>query len=282
MDASPAQIREAFGKVPRPIREFIAEDGLSDTTVRLAQQYGLHVDTAGTLNQLMTYVLLGFLDPANLPQELSARIQLSQEQVPGFIKDLNESIFIPLQKKVREAEPELSHDERVRQDMPKKSSVGYRTQSPSPTVAVPQISAREPEPSVSESRPLENQVPSFNLIRPNVIVSAPTHPIEPTLAPAVQMRTMQHDIQTLQNPQVPPLMAPHAPSMPHPSQVTPARSFQTASVPFTSVPQQRAQPVQVPHQVIQPPLAHPPSPPISIPQTPATNDTSADPYREPI
>jgi hypothetical protein len=269
MNVSAGNIRDAFGKVPKPIREFIAEGELNSAAANLAARYQLHVDAAGELHKLMTMVLLGFVTPKALPEELSSHIGVRNDQMSQFIEELNETIFKPLQKKVRESGPEPSKEERIREGEPDVEGAGYRSPPPVPTVQAPQVVVRTvPEQIAPTPATQPAPVPPFNLIRPDALTSA--LPATQTVSD-IHVRTMQHDMQVLKDPS----QALHGsfeytlPSAPHPSQVTPARSFQTASVPYTSTPaySRPAQPEPLPPPPTAPYTAQPPH---------------SDPYREPI
>lgn len=297
----PEQIRQALSRAPQPIREFIVEGELVQIAQKIAAEHRLHIDATGMLVQLMTAVLLGFLDPALLPSEVS-RLGVEADTVSRFINDLNTQIFIPLQKRVKEAGHEPNKEARVEEGKSFSATsapvsvserpASFRTPPPAPVAPPPVVSAPVqpiPQPLMSAQ---EAPVPSYNLVgsanaNPQ---PAPTMPASTPMpvAPMPTMRTMQHDIDALQHGQVPTPFPTHldalTSSMPSIAQATPARGFQTASVPFTSVPQRPA-PVQVPSMPVPPPPAPRPLQP-RAPQEPfiqpSPSSTSTDPYREPI
>lgn len=300
----PEQIRQAISRAPQPIREFIVEGELVQIAQKIAAEHHLHVDATGMLVQLMTAVLLGFLDPALLPSEVS-RLGVETDTVSRFINDLNTQIFIPLQKRVKGAGNEPSKEARVEEGKsfstaPTPASAperpaSFRTPPPAPVAPPPAVSAPV-QPTQPIPQPLmsaqEAPVPSYNLIgsanaNPQPAPAMPASAPMP-VAPMPTMRTMQHDIDALQHGQVPTPFPTHldalTPSMPSIAQATPARGFQTASVPFTSAPQRPA-PVQVPSMPVPPPPAPWPLQP-QAPQEPfiqpSPSSTSTDPYREPI
>lgn len=301
----PEQIRQALSRAPQPIREFIVEGELVQIAQKIAAEHRLHVDATGMLVQLMTAVLLGFLDPALLPSEVS-RLGVEADTVSRFISDLNTQIFIPLQKRVKEAGHEPNKEERVEEGKSFSSEpapaperpASFRTPPPAPVAPPPAVSApvqpAQPIPQ-SPTPAQEAPVPSYNLVG-SVNANPQSAPAMPAsapmpIAPMPTMRTMQHDIDALQHGQVPTPFPTHldalTPSMPSIAQATPARGFQTASVPFTSAPQRPA-PVQVPSMPVPPPPATrplqpqaPQAPQGSFVQPPPTG-TSTDPYREPI
>jgi hypothetical protein len=297
----PEQLRQALSSVPMPIREFIVEGELTELSLKIAQQYQLHVDSTGQLVQLMTSVLLGFLSPTLLPGELQ-KIGIPENLVTQFVNDINVQIFVPLQKRVKEKGTEMTKEERIeagKSFLPETAVLeseppSYRTTSPAPTVPVPGVAA-----PVQTSMPeivRDTVTPSFNLVG-NTAGSAPvtTTPFAsvPVTAPAPTFRTMQHDVEALQHGVAPtpyPSSYPSTMNAPHPSQMTPAREFQTASVPFTSIPalsrpveQSSARvsaPISVPRQT--PDVVSPPTPILKPQSAPPIVSSGGDPYRESI
>jgi hypothetical protein len=98
--------------------------------------------------------------------------------------------------------------------------------------------------------------PPFNLVR---------HPAEPTVPPPM-IRTMESDREALQSGSKPSLEAKH---------LTPARTFQTASVPYM--------PIAIkPDAVPAPPIPVPPVPAQEVSTSPIEKQYGTDPYREPL
>lgn len=125
-------------------------------------------------------------------------------------------------------------------------------------------------------------------------VSLPTPEIKP-LAPAYAAPSTEKDTPAAQvqddvAPGRLPILPGSMPPTPHPWQTSPARSFQTASVPYTSVPYVsqpvRTEPVRQPaqSQPVQPPAGYIPPQPPPAPVLPnqMSRDYAIDPYREPI
>lgn len=301
----PEEIRQAFSRIPKPLREFMAEGELNDIAQKLAQKYQLHVDATGTLVQLMTMTLLGFISPAQLPQELSIALGLPSDQLSEFIKEINTQIFIPLQKRVREFGTEPTHDERVRADTDAMSDMRraqiesnppttFRSSPPSPSI--PAMRVAPPATPLPSTAATASVAPAYNLIQPNApsaTASTPVQAAAPASIPMPTIRTMQHDVDSLQHGEMPlPFQKPlpsTPPSMPLASQMTPAMGFQTASVPFTSTPlapRQAALPELTPSTPVAlpppPPMQQTPAPAPRVPQIAQVKASSSDPYREPI
>lgn len=238
--------------LPNPVREFLHSKERDAISLTLTRKYGLHVDAAAAFERAYLYMLLGVHSPEDFAEDLR-EAGISAQIIQGLATDLNELVFIPLRRK--EMASPIS---------------GYAAAEPTshtPTasgVPMPQVGG----PSVPvKTGPLSNSLPQNLIANP------------PRLVPATQpvVRTMAHDMDVLQHPE----MA---------GQVTPARSFQTASIPYTAAPMVPPASVSVPPQVHEaaaritpPPMNLPGSqPPAPVPRTPIVKEYVGDPYREPI
>jgi hypothetical protein len=234
-------------ELPVSIRNFLQSPERDAISLRLSTKYKLHADQAGAFEQAYLYMLLGVNTPEDFVQDLKdAGIPL--ETIRGLTTDVNEQVF----KKLQQQELHPIEASIVRTNTPTQPAVPVLKVTPAPPPSPPPV----PEP------PLVPPTPTYNLMRPDALVSAP----QPVI------RTMEKDVLALQHPeQVPAVQQSTMPPMPHPSQVTPARSFQTASVPYTSIPTPSR---PVPPEPMAPHNSEPPpTPPASY---------GSDPYREPI
>jgi hypothetical protein len=201
-------------------------------------------------------MLLGFVVPSNFTSSL-LQAGVDQATAGRLTADLNREVFIPIRDQVRRTGAQAS----------------VASRPPPPATPVMQVTARQEQ--VQRSAPIQNPItstPSFNLARPDALT--------PTPAQHIEARTMQHDMELVQAGLVP---------TPHPSQMTPARSFQTASVPFNMAPQAPVAPVKMPVDQqgtavpSAPPRQLPPPTPVqTTPSTPIVKDYAQDPYRESI
>jgi hypothetical protein len=143
MQLTPDQIREAFQKLPRPVRAYLVSTKLYDLAQDFGKKYGLHVDTLGALSQSVTNMLLGFLTPAQFQAELHG-IGIPDAAAASIISDLNEKVFKPLQEEMRSAPTEEADEE---EPAPEPAPV-FR-----PAPSTPQISSAPaplmPPPSVT-------------------------------------------------------------------------------------------------------------------------------------
>lgn len=253
-------------ELPEPILDFLHSPERDATSLRLSQKYRLHADQAAAFERAYLYMLLGVNSPHDFVQDLKdADIDL--ESIKGLTNDINEQVFKKIQKQ------ELS-------------SIPERTAPPAkPLVPVPSIAAASEKPA-AQVTPAASEAPPFNLVKPTAlpVVSAAVRPSVPPATPAPVMRTMQHDMELVQHGSQP--SAYPAPSL-HPAQATPARMFQTASVPVTAAPLPAQSAPEMIHLVPDAPApvsAALPSAksPLSVPQAAPVKEYSSDPYREAI
>lgn len=280
----------AFNAAPKAVRDVMSGNDTIDTIEHIQAAYNLHADVAGKISEELGFMLLGLLDPSTFYQNL-IDLGIDATSATAIIKEVNERIFQPLQAKVREAasapivEEEEEEPEAVYDPNLDDSFAQAATEAPAPAFQVPvmQVTApREQQPPAPAAAPAYKPAPapSYNLVQ--------QQPAYMDAAPA-QYRTMQGDMNAMQHPDqyANPAVQASAPRAPHPSQVMPARSFQTASVPFTAPPRapvpvyEPAPRATLPYQNV--PVttpAAPQFPPVS--SAPAPRDDSSDPYREPV
>jgi hypothetical protein len=267
------KIRALEEYLPEPILNFLHSPERDAVSLRLSQKYNLHADQAGSFERAYLYMLLGVNTPEDFVQDLKDG-GIDQDTIRGLTTDINELVFKRLQQE------ELA--------VPATPAQAYRSAPPRAEVPVMQVAPPPPAspapapvpntPPVMAPTPAEPApTPSFNLIRPDAIVSTP-QPV---------FRTMQSDMEALQHPAPQPAEGGWSsmPTIPHPSQVSPARSFQTASVPYTSMPV-----ASVPLPAEPAPFTAPTSssvslPPLTelkpqVPRVPVSGKYDSDPYRE--
>lgn len=262
MNPSDELVLRAFNQAPLVIQESLSDGKAVDFMESMLGRYNLHVDTTGYAMGFIRDMLLGLLKPEQFIGKLNS-IGIIDEVAKRITSDLNKEVFIPLR------------------DEMKKGGVGAQAQPPAsiPHVPVMSVASPKPEKPIAQPTPTPSPVsepPPFNLIRPEVAPTKQgvTTPPQSPQAPPPIMRTMQHDMNAVSHGMRPD---------PYPSalSMTPAREFQTASVPFTSVP--------VPSRPIEPVVSTPPSElPRTAPQAPraqiqsSPTNSSSDPYRENI
>lgn len=297
IDFNRSKFASAYSAAPVAVREAMGSKVTAGTIAQLQATYNLHVDVVGNISKAIGYMLLGLIDPKTFYTFLTEQ-SISAENATAITQEINTQIFLPLQKLIREGgkanepapnddEPEAEYDSALENNI----STEYSIPAPQSTQSAPQIPVMQIAPTVqltpppvlptlAPAAPIQpsTETPAYNLVRPDVLVAAPR---------PVMLHSMQADIEALKNPTVPQTLAPvSTPAMLHPEHLTPARSFQTGSVPFGgATPQPRFQPKQGP--TIAPsgisPSREVPPPTSPIPAQPEiVKEYSADPYREPM
>lgn len=265
----------AFDRVPRPIRAFIANSELPPIITELSAKYGLHVDSSGILADIVTKTLLGFIRPDVLPGTLSAQLHLAEQATNALLADINERVFMPLQKRVREAAEEEERERALEADLA--ASAPPDPIAESEPAAVPAKPEPLPPPALEyePARPAEQPVPTL----PGSPVPAPM--LQPAETPVPAQQHVVHAAPPIQGQGWHPAAAVH---IFVPSHGTPAAPV---AAPVLEAPQQAiavaapapaapsyAPPIQQPSAPIAPPA--PQNPESSAPRY------AADPYREPI
>jgi hypothetical protein len=304
------QILAALKKANPLIQEAFGSDETVATILKIQKRYNLHADVLGAVSQELGNLLLGLIDPTAFFSRIQER-GVNDEAAKSIVEDVNREIFIPLQKKIKDGVKvkDDEEDDFVPPAAPVTPETRVESPAPSNPPQVPVMSLKPTEvPKVESPETLApiapapaaapQEPPAYNLIRPELElqVPRPQAPIEAVALP--HARTMAGDVNALTHPES---AAPDAgqgtmPTVPHPWQTSPAQSFQTASVPYTSMPvSSRAVPAPPPVQL---PTSWAPAPtttaelpafkPVSNPAPlnprieALTKEYGSDPYREPI
>lgn len=252
-----AQVTKAFDEAPELIQRALTDGIAIAFMARLPSRYDIHIDTAGYVTEFIRNMLLGFIRPEEFMGKLHS-VGINDQTARQITTDLNTEVFIPLRDEIRKGDG---------------SPVAPRS---IPRVSVPNVTPIKPvEPKKEPEPPSINLIKQIDASKSQVTASVPKE--VPVSAPVPTMRTMQHDIELVQHGSIP---APYPVEIPqlHPAQATPARSFQTASVPVTVPP---VQPHPVPEIVhIVPDATRHPTP--STAQAAPAKEYTSDPYREAI
>lgn len=275
MDISNDQLLEAYDKVPRPIRAFIADSELPPIVTELGTKYGLHVDTMGILGDLVTKTLLGFVRPEVLPGMLTMQLHISEQTTASLLSDINERVFVPLQKRVRDAAEEERREQELEREL-------RESAPPEPVPAAP----TKPEPIPPPALEYAPATPIAEPTLPGLPEKAPMPAVPPTSALVSRPETTPA-----------PVMAPEP--VHHVVHAAPAhqQGWHPAAAVHIFVPSQGnhhpaaqapvpqpQQPVHVEEPRPQPTIiqeAPKPVPPAQAP-APTPRPIGPDPYREPI
>ncbi|MEK7601886.1 MAG: hypothetical protein AAB472_00120 [Patescibacteria group bacterium] len=180
------EVLEAYSKAPLAVQGELSGETVLDFVINLQKNYQLHVDIVGNVTGLIRNTLLGLVSPTEFYGGL-LELGLPADVAEHLVKDLNEKVFVPLNKKVKEA----------------------GAVSGAPAVEIPPVTITQKMPVVTPIAvtppPLRPQVPQ------NLPTGTPPYPpaisAAPPPAPAI----------------VPPSPAPVAPSAP--AETTPPRSI---------------------------------------------------------
>jgi len=259
------QIIKAYQDAPALVRETFNSEATVATIRDIRTRYNLHIDTAGTLGENVGYMLLGLLSPSEFFGEM-VLAGVDQETAKGILDALNTRIFIPLRDRIMNGgarskmPPAISYTQE-NSAQPKKE----QREVPPPPAITPKPPEPKVVPPVSE-KPIYNVIPAAG--------DAQKYP----------MRTMAHDMDLLKKG-----ISPIRQEI-QPEHTTPARSFQTASIPvqfsapkITPAPASVQTPTSAPATTMPEPAVSPKTPAPKAPDTaPGGAGYSADPYREPI
>lgn len=267
------QILQALKTAPPLVKEAFGSNRTAEAVSRVRDRYGLHIDIIGQISKEVGYLLLGFMDPVSFLESLVSK-GIDRESAKSIVSDLNQEIFLPLQQNMKNGVTPLD-DAEDEEEVTHNEAVAYRTPPTHVSVPVPAI----------EQIQMPTQQPG-----PRTEVATQTYSA-PTPEPAYQSQPP-----LVQNGSV--ILPGTMPPTPHPWQTSPARSFQTASVPYTSVPyvsqpiESKSAPQQTyptsgitPPQPVQPAPGYippAPRPPAQAPTNPLSREYAVDPYREPI
>ncbi len=154
-------IKEVMQTLPPPIRNYLSQGKYSIVAKNLMRKYGLHIDQGGVLEREIMLLLMGIENPDEFAASLKSEATLPEDVVRSIMTDINQEIFIPLQKEMRNA-----------------GSGAQETKPAAPRASVPSYvsspSARPPVPSVGAPLP-----PKMAMPQPKVAPDAVPPPMLP-------------------------------------------------------------------------------------------------------
>lgn len=274
MDISNEQLLEAYDRVPRPIRAFIANSELPPIVTELGAKYGLHVDTVGVLGDLITKTLLGFVRPEVLPGMLTMQLHISEQTTSSLLSDINERVFVPLQKRVRDAAEEEQREQELEREL-------WESAPPEPVPAAP----TKPEPIPPPALEYAPAAPAAEQTLPGSPIKAPMPPVEPANSAVAQPETIpqamapapiQHVVHAAPTHQ----QGWHPAAAVHIFVPSQGNNHAVAQAPVPS-PQPEIQVEETTPSHIPAPEAPKPVLPVQ-PAAPTPRSMGSDPYREPI
>ena len=96
-------IKEVMQTLPPPIRNYLSQGKYSIVAKNLMRKYGLHIDQGGVLEREIMLLLMGIENPDEFAASLKSDAVLSEDVVRNIMTDVNQEIFVPLQKEMRNA-----------------------------------------------------------------------------------------------------------------------------------------------------------------------------------
>lgn len=94
------ELLRAYRGLPLSVREYLASGELGPAVRRIGAKYQLHIDVVGDLDESIGLMLSGFINPAQLIQEME-QMGISNLKASLIAKELNDAIFKPLHEKMR-------------------------------------------------------------------------------------------------------------------------------------------------------------------------------------
>jgi len=256
------KVQILMGELPRPVQEFLRSPERDRVSLELSSKYNLHADQAGVFSRAYIYMLLGVYTPEEFVQELRDT-GIAEATVQGLTQDVNERVFKRLQNAQRDS------------SVPAPEPAPYIPPAPKPQTT---LSVPAPFAPVPQSMPATAPISAPPAPSASASSYATPHPEQPAL------RTMAQDMQEMKEEREHPHQASQTPVPPHVWQPSsPARSFQTSSVPNTQTMPAPAH--QAPAQAFQAPvpIAHPPIPaaPVHAPAAPVPHNLPTQPSAYP-
>lgn len=246
------QVIEAYNNAPAPVRAAFNAESTVAVVEDIQVRFSLHIDMAAALGTQIGYLLLGLINPSGFYGQLIA-LGIPKTAVDQIVSEVNTKIFIPLQNQMKQGAPVPT------QPAP---SEPFTMAVPPPRRPIP------PPPALFTPPPAPLAPPPVPPIPPPVAPPVP-HPVPPPEPmPHVMVHSMALDMQMMKD------------------GGSPARVFQTSSVPNTvptmPVPPPPAPPIPPP---MPPPRPFSPTPPNLPGQSPTSTvpivkEYSVDPYRE--
>jgi hypothetical protein len=106
--------REEYMAAFRGAPELVREATLSDDSIATIDQIRiankLHIDDSGRIGRLLNYLLLGIIEPEQFKKEL-LELGMEESEAGLMLKEVNEKVFKPLQKKMRDGVRAESEEE---------------------------------------------------------------------------------------------------------------------------------------------------------------------------
>src|SRR3989344_5252574 len=100
-DLTPEEAARRLDAVPEVVQRAVLGERTGQVIERLGTKHSLHVDMQGTLAKLVSYMLVGYINPQQAYEEL-LKENIPEAEVKQIFSDLNTEIFLPLQQQLRQ------------------------------------------------------------------------------------------------------------------------------------------------------------------------------------
>jgi hypothetical protein len=104
------QINEKFQKLASPVQDIILSTNTEEAIKTIADKNSLHIDTAGQLNEQITFVMIGLEPASEFIKHIKERLQLPEEKARAVAKDVNEQIFNKIREVLKNTPQQPSHE----------------------------------------------------------------------------------------------------------------------------------------------------------------------------
>lgn len=243
-DLTPEEVGRWLDGAPQQVQDVVMSDDTITIIEQLGEKYGLHIDQAGLIMKLVSYMLIGYLSPNQLLEEMTAG-GIADATARKILAEINEKIFVPLREKMRGQNGPVAA---TTEEGPAKP-VNMIVHPPLPTPDTPMRPAPSPPPM-----PRAMPEPPANL--PGAMPPLAEKPAEPKPLAAALKAAGVPLLEDREEPHIE--LRPQAPMPVSPPKIVPT-------------------PIAIAPAPVAPPRAVP-----AAPVVPLAKDYATDPYREPI
>lgn len=101
MRYSKEEINKRFQMLPEQVQDIVLSTEVVDAIKKITEKNNLHIDTAGLLNEEITYVMVGAEKSANFINNLKTKVRLPENKINAIAGDVNEKIFLPIRESLK-------------------------------------------------------------------------------------------------------------------------------------------------------------------------------------
>ena len=94
-------IEEQVKKLPQEVKDALASENLHNSVVAIGQKHHLHVDQVGLLENEVVLVMMGLVNPVDLPGELVKELAIETTVADSIAGEVSNSIFMPIREAMK-------------------------------------------------------------------------------------------------------------------------------------------------------------------------------------